>query len=117
MLDLAFLSCPKGFEGSVMGLFGSAMSFGKTISTFFGSLLTLYFKIEKNDYSNFNILIFVHNIISLSTMVGILFITDELLEMKNIGKIFNFKKNKNTNNNMEIGVDIYNENTKLKEVN
>ena len=117
MLDLAFLSCPKGFEGSVMGLFGSAMSFGKTISTFFGSLLTLYFKIEKNDYSNFNILIFVHNIISLFTMVGILFITDELLEMKNIGKIFNRKKNKNTNNNMEIGVDIYNENTKLKEVN
>jgi len=118
MLDLAFLSCPKGFEGSIMGLFGSALSFGKTISTFLGSLLTMYFKIEKNDYSNFNFLILVHNLISLSTVVGLVFITDELLEMKDIGKILDLKKNKiKYENNIEIGVDIYNEKTKLKEVN
>ena len=118
MLDLAFLSCPKGFEGSIMGLFGSALSFGKTISTFLGSLLTMYFKIEKSDYSNFNFLILVHNLISLSAVVGLVFITDELLEMKDIGKILDLKKNKIKNeNNIEIGVDIYNEKTKLKEVN
>ena len=71
MLDLAFLSCPKGFEVNVMGLFGSTLSFGKTISTFLGSLLTLFFKIEKNDYSNFNFLIMMHNLISLSSIVGL----------------------------------------------
>ena len=112
MLDLAFLSCPKGFEGSVMGLFGSALSFGKTISTFLGSLLTSYFKIEKNSYNNFNILILVHNLISLFSMVGLLFITDELLEMKENGRAVSL-----SNNNIEIGVDIYNEKTKLKEAN
>ena len=112
MLDLAFLSCPKGFEGSVMGLFGSALSFGKTISTFLGSLLTSYFKIEKNSYNNFNILILVHNLISLSSMVGLFFITDELLEMKENGRAVSLR-----NNNIEIGVDIYNEKTKLKEAN
>ena len=112
MLDLAFLSCPKGFEGMVMGLFGSALSFGKTISTFLGSLLTSYFKIEKNSYNNFNILILVHNLISLSSMVGLLFITDELLELKENGRAFSL-----SNNNIEIGVDIYNEKTKLKVAN
>ena len=111
MLDLAFLSCPKGFEGSVMGLFGSALSFGKTISTFLGSLLTLIFKIEKNDYSNFNFLIMFHNLISLSNIVGLFFISDEILEIKDRGN----KKDKNKN--FEIDVDIYNEKTKLKEVN
>ena len=115
MLDLAFLSCPKGFEGSVMGLFGSALSFGKTISTFFGSLLTLFFKIEKSDYSNFNFLIMIHNLISLSTIVGLIFISDEILELKENGKVVKFVKN--GNNNIEIGVDIYNEKAKLKEVN
>ena len=116
MLDLAFLSCPKGLEGSVMGLFGSALSFGKTISTFLGSLLTSYFKIEKSNYNNFNFLILVHNLISLASMIGLLFITDELLEMKENGKVFNYNKNR-SNNNIEIGVDIYNEKTKLKESN
>ena len=118
MLDLAFLSCPKGYEGSVMGLFGSALSFGKTISTFLGSLLTSYFKIEKTNYNNFNILILVHNLISLASMVGLFFITDDLLETKENGKINNSKENKNLNiDHKEIGVDIYNEKTKLKEAN
>ena len=118
MLDLAFLSCPKGYEGSVMGLFGSALSFGKTISTFLGSLLTSYFKIEKTNYNNFNILILVHNLISLASMVGLFFITDDLLEMKENGKMNNSKENKNLIiDNKEIGIDIYNEKTKLKEAN
>ena len=120
MLDLAFLSCPKGFEGSVMGLFGSALSFGKTISTFLGSLLTLFFKVEKSDYSNFNFLIMIHNLISLASIVGLFFISDEILEIKdNKGKKWGFDKNKESkgNENYEIGVDIYNEKTKLKEVN
>ena len=116
MLDLAFLSCPKGFEGSIMGLFGSALSFGKTISTFLGSLLTMHFKIEKSDYSNFNYLIMIHNLISLSTIVGLFFISDEILELKEKGKVFKIK-DKETNHNYEIGVDIYNEKTNLKEVN
>ena len=109
MLDIGVLSCPKGFEGSVMGLFGSAQSFGKTISTFLGSLLTMYFKVEKNDYSNFNFMIFVHNIISLLSLFGLLLLDDEHLPLER-------KPKKNNNNNDEIDVDIYNENTSLKEI-
>ena len=115
MLDLAFLSCPKGFEGSVMGLYGSALSFGKTISTFLGSLLTLSFGIEKSDYSNFNFLIMMHNLISLSSIIGLFFISDEILEIKD-HKRKNLKLDKNKDkNNYEIEVDVYNEKAKLKE--
>ena len=61
-------------------------------------------------------MILVHNLISLASMIGLLFITDELLEMKENRKVFNYNKNR-SNNNIEIGVDIYNEKTKLKESN
>ena len=115
MLDLAFLNCPKGYEGSIMGLFGSALSFGKTISTFLGSMLTMYFKVEKGDYNNFNFLILMHNIISLFMMSGLLLLNDDILEMKGNKKLIEFKKNEK--NNIEVDVDIYNEKTKLKETN
>jgi predicted MFS family arabinose efflux permease len=104
MRDIAFLSCPTGFEGSVQGLFGSASSFGKTISTFFGSILTSLFKVEKNDYSNFNLMIFVHNIISLLSLFGLLFIDDELLSLKGKKKIFNCKKE--STHSIETDVEI-----------
>ena len=117
MLDLAFLSCPKGFEGSVMGMFGSAMSFGKTISTFLGSLLTLSFGIEKSDYNNFNFLILIHNLISLTNIIGVFFISDEILEIKdNKTKNLDIGRN-NEKKNYEVEVDVYNEKAKLKEVN
>ena len=115
MLDLAFLACPKGYEGSVMGLFGSALSFGKTISTFSGSLLTMLFKVEKSDYSNFNLMIFVNNIISLFSIFGLFLIDDELLSLRANKKLFNFKKKQNKD--FEIEVDIFNEKTSLKEIN
>ena len=115
MLDIAFLSCPKGYEGSVMGLFGSALSFGKTISTFFGSVLTNFFKVDKNHYGNFNLMIFVHNIISLSSLLGLYLIDDDLLSLKGNKKIFNYKKY--ITNSIETDVDIYNEKMKLKENN
>ena len=115
MLDIAFLSCPKGYEGSVMGLFGSALSFGKTISTFFGSLLTMFFKVEKNDYSNFNLMIFVNNMISLLVLLGLLIIDDDLIALRGNKKIFDFNKKQNKNDNIEV--DIYNENTSLKDIN
>ena len=114
MLDIAFLSCPKGFEGSIMGLFGSALSFGKTISTFLGSLLTMYFKIEKGSYSNFNLMIFVHNVISLFSLFGLFLIDDDLLALRGNKKIFDFNRNKRQN--VEIEVDIFNEKTSLKEI-
>ena len=103
MLDIAFLSCPKGYEGSIMGLFGSALSFGKTISTFLGSLLTMFFKVEKSDYSNFNFMIFVHNIISLLSLFGLLLIDDEILSNQSTPK-----------KDVNVDVDIYNENTSLQ---
>ena len=58
----------------------------------------------------------IHNLISLSTIVGLFFISDEILELKEKGKVFKIK-DKETNHNYEIGVDIYNEKTNLKEVN
>ena len=58
----------------------------------------------------------IHNLISLSSIVGLFFVTDELLEMKDKGKKIKTEK-KDENKNYEIGVDIYNEKTKLKEVN
>lgn len=112
MMDIAFLSCPKEFGGSVMGLFESALSFGKTISTFLGSVLTMFFKVEKSDYSNFNLMIFAHNIISLLPLLGLLLIDDEILSLKGNKKIFN-----NKDKQVEIDVDIFNEKTTLKEIN
>ena len=123
MLDLAFLNCPKGYEGSIMGLFGSALSFGKTVSTFLGSLLTMYFKVEKGDYTNFNLLIAMHNLISIFSVVGLFALSDDIIQMKGNKKFINlnFKNNKRestiNNKNVEIGVDIYNEKSKLKEYN
>ena len=114
MSDIVLLLSPNGYEGSIMGLFGSAISFGKTISTFFGSLLTAYFKVEKNDYSNFNFMIFVHNIISLLSLFGLLLIDDEILVHAEENSK---KKKKSDSNNTEIEVDIYNESIALKEIN
>ena len=112
MLDIAFLSCPEGFEGSVMGLFGSAQSFGKTISTFLGSLLTMFFKIEKTDYSNFNLMIFTNNIIWLFSLIGMFFIDDDIINLRGNKKIFNCIKKQAPNE--DIDVDIFNENSRLK---
>jgi predicted MFS family arabinose efflux permease len=114
MSDIVLLLSPSGYEGSIMGLNGSAISFGKTVSTFFGSLLTAYFKVEKNDYSNFNFMIFVHNIISLLSLFGLLLIDDEILVHAEENSK---KKKKSDSNNTEIEVDIYNESTALKEIN
>ena len=112
MQDIAFLSCPTEFGGSVMGLFGSAQTFGKTISTFLGSLLTMFFKVEKSDYSNFNLMIFTNNIIWLFSLVGLLFIDDDLINLRGNKKIFNCAKKQTYN--VDVDVDIYNENSRLK---
>ena len=118
MQDIIILTCPKGFEGSVSGLIGSALSFGKTISTFLGSLLTMYFKVEKNDYSNFNLMIFVNNIISLLSLLGLFLIDDELMALRGNKKVFNFNnKPTSSNDNEEVNVDIYNEESNLREAN
>ena len=97
-----------------MGLFGSSLSFGKTISTFLGSVLTSLFKVDKTDYSNFNIMIFTHNIISLSGLLGLLIIDDKLISMKNNIDNFNDKNCNKQSDSTETEVDIYNEKTSLK---
>ena len=117
MLDIAFLSCPDEYGGSIMGLFNSALTFGRTISTFLGSLLTMYFKVDKNNYNNFNYMIFINNIISLLSLLGLLIIDEELLSNRGNKKIFKCNFKKNQINNKEIDVDIYNEKTSLKEIN
>ena len=45
MSDIVLLLSPSGYEGSIMGLNGSAISFGKTVSTFFVLLHIVSYKI------------------------------------------------------------------------
>lgn len=58
----------------------------------------------------------IHNLISLSSIVGLFFVSDEIMEKKDKGKKIISEK-KNENKNFGIGVDIYNEKTEWKEVN
>lgn len=57
--------CPENYEGSVYSLFTSGANLGRTLSGFFGSLMTILFGIKKGKYDNFNVMVFVHNLISL----------------------------------------------------
>ena len=75
----------------------------------------MFFKVEKNDYSNFNLMIFVNNMISLLVLLGLLIIDDDLIALRGNKKIFDFNKKQNKNDNIEV--DIYNENTSLKDIN
>ena len=79
IMDLAFLICPKGYEGSVIGLFDSACSLGKTISTIFGSVLAFFFGVENNKYTNFNIMVFTNNLICLLPLLGLVIIDDDII--------------------------------------
>ena len=77
IINLGFLEIPKGYEGSIMGLFSSTRDFGDTLSYLFGAFFTFLFDIEKTKYKNFNIIIFIINFFSLSPILFTKYLNNE----------------------------------------
>ena len=71
IINLAFLEIPKGYEGCIMGLLFSTKDFGDTLSYLFGSCFTYLFDIEKSKYQNFNYMVLIINLLSLSPILFI----------------------------------------------
>ena len=92
LFNLAFLVCPKGYEGSIMGLFYSLRDFGDTCASLMGSWLAFILDIQKNNYQNFGLMVLIINIISLLPLAFIGIIKD-----KSIEDIQNNKDNKSSN--------------------
>ena len=82
IFNLAFLVCPKGYEGSIMGLFYSLRDFGDFLASLFGSWLSFILDIQGNKYTTFNKMIYIINFWSLLPIVFISIIND-----KSISKI------------------------------
>ena len=74
LFNLAFLACPKKYEGTIMGLFYALRDFGDTCSSLMGSWLAYYLDIQKDKYDNFGKMVFIINLISLLPLgfIGIL---------------------------------------------
>ena len=65
IFNLGFLVCPKGYEGSIMGLFYSVRDLGDVLASLFGSGLAYALDIQGKKYATFNKMIFIINILSL----------------------------------------------------
>lgn len=77
IFNLGFLVCPKGYEGSVMGLFYSIRDLGDTLATLFGSYLAYILDIQRKKYATFNKMIYIINFISLLPILFINIIKDK----------------------------------------
>ena len=71
IFNLGFLVCPKGYEGSVMGLFYSIRDLGDTLASLFGSALAYLLDIQGKNYLTFNKMIYIINFISLLPIIFI----------------------------------------------
>ena len=80
LFNLAFLVCPKGYEGSIMGLFYSLRDFGDTCASLMGSWLAFYLDIQPYKYDNFSKMVFIINIISLLPLGFIWIINDKSIQ-------------------------------------
>ena len=81
IFNLAFLVCPKGYEGSIMGLFYSARDFGDTLASLFGSYLAYFFDIQNKKYTTYSQMIFIINLISLFPILFINIINDKSISL------------------------------------
>ena len=77
IFNLGFLVCPKGYEGSVMGLFYSIRDLGDTLASLFGSALAYLLDIQGKNYLTFNKMIYIINFISLLPIIFINIINDK----------------------------------------
>ena len=99
IMNLACLVCPKGYEGSVYSLFTSSANIGRTISGLLGSVMMVIFGIRKDNYNNFNIMVFIINIITLLPILVLLLIPSQYLEPPEVKE--------KTGNEVKIEMDIY----------
>jgi len=76
IFNLAFLACPKGYEGTIMGLFYSLRDFGDTCASLMGSWMAFFLDIQKDGYKNFGNMILIINIMSLLPLGFIWIIND-----------------------------------------
>ena len=76
LFNLAFLACPKRYEGTIMGLFYSLRDFGDTCASLMGSWMAYYLDIQKDGYKNFGKMVFIINLISLLPIAFIGIIND-----------------------------------------
>ena len=79
VMNLACLICPKNFEGSVFSLFASSNNLGKALSNLGGSIIVVLFGVKKGQYSNFNIMIFVQNLLVLFPILVLKFTPQKYL--------------------------------------
>ena len=77
IFNLAFLACPKGYEGTIMGLFYSLRDFGDTCASLMGSWMAYYLDIQKYDYKNYGNMVLIINLISLLPICFIGIINDK----------------------------------------
>ena len=87
IFNLAFLACPKGYEGSIMGLFYSLRDFGDTCASLMGSWMAYFLDIQRDGYKNFSKMVFIINLISLLPIAFIRIINDK--------SIISLQENKN----------------------
>ena len=85
---LLFCICPKGFEGSFQSLNNSVIFFGSAFSTLFGSILSYIYNINKENYENFNLMVFTCNIFLLFPLIFLYIIDNKYL-------FYSEKNNKN----------------------
>ena len=76
IFNLAFLACPKGYEGTIMGLIYSLRDFGDTCASLMGSWMAFFLDIQKDGYKNFGNMILIINIMSLLPLGFIWIIND-----------------------------------------
>ena len=77
IFNLAFLACPKGYEGTIMGLFYSLRDFGDTCASLMGSWMAYFLDIQKDGYKNFGKMVLIINLISLLPLCFIRIINDK----------------------------------------
>ena len=87
IFNLAFLACPKGYEGTIMGLFYSLRDFGDTAASLMGSWMAYFLDIQKDNYKNYGKMVFIINLISLLPICFIGIINDK--------SIISIQENKN----------------------
>ena len=79
IFNLAFLVCPKEYEGSIMGLFYSTRDFGDTIASLLGSYLAFFYDIQNTKYTTYSKMILTINLISLLPIFFVNIINNEII--------------------------------------
>ena len=79
IFNLAFLVCPKEYEGSIMGLFYSTRDFGDTVASLLGSYLAFFYDIQNTKYTTYSKMILTINLISLLPIFFVNIINNEII--------------------------------------